>query len=70
MRKAKQLLQMPPFLKPRSRIQEILSKDERLNPLNLKKTDYMFIDISMNVPHQVRIKKKKDKNKKHIIFFD
>lgn len=47
------LLQMPPFLKARDRIQEILSKDERLNPLNLKKTDYMFIDISMNVPDYV-----------------
>lgn len=47
---------MPPFLKPRERIQEVLQQDERLNPLNLKKTDYMFIDISMNTPHHVNTK--------------
>lgn len=53
--KAKFLLQMPPFLKPRERIKDILLQDERLNPINLKNTDYMFIDISMNVPDHVRL---------------
>ena len=53
--KAKQLIQMPPFLKPRERSDVVLDKDERLNPLNLKNTKYMFIDISLNIPDHVSV---------------
>jgi hypothetical protein len=55
LRRAKILMQMPPFLKPRERQDDILAQDERLNPLNLTKSDYMFIDISMNIPNDVHI---------------
>lgn len=44
---------MPPFLPARSRCDEILSADERLDPLNLQKTNYAFIDISLNIPDHV-----------------
>ena len=44
---------MPPFLMPRERCDVVLSRDEKLNPLNLEKTKYMFIDISLNVPNNV-----------------
>ena len=44
---------MPPFLPARSRCDEILSADERLNPLNFQKTNYAFIDISLNKPDHV-----------------
>jgi hypothetical protein len=53
MKKANLLLQMPPFMAPRQKQTEILSQDERLNPLNLKNTKYMFIDISLNIPDHV-----------------
>jgi hypothetical protein len=53
LRKARNILQMPPYLSPRSRCDTILSKDEKLNPLNMTKTNYMFIDISMNIPDEV-----------------
>lgn len=53
MNKARNLLQMPPFLNPRKQTETILSVDEKLNPLNLKNTKYMFIDISMNTPDHV-----------------
>jgi hypothetical protein len=55
MEKAKVLLQMPPFLMPRQKSQEILDKDERLNPLNPKNSKYMFVDISINIPEHVTI---------------
>lgn len=55
MNKAKKLLQMPPFLNPRKRLDTVLSKDDRLNPLNLTNTKYMFIDISMNIPEHKRM---------------
>ena len=44
---------MPPFLPPRVTDKAVLQDDPKLNPLNLKKTDYLFIDISMNVPNKV-----------------
>jgi hypothetical protein len=54
MQKAKTLLQMPPYLLPRQKSQQILAKDELLNPLNFKNTKYMFIDISLNIPEHVK----------------
>ncbi|CAF0869096.1 unnamed protein product [Brachionus calyciflorus] len=53
--KAKYLLQMPPFLAPRDDKKEILSQNESLNPLNMTKSNYMFIDISMDIPHDKRM---------------
>lgn len=44
---------MPPFLMPRKRCDDTLSTDERLNPLNLTKTSYVFVDISLNLPDDV-----------------
>jgi hypothetical protein len=52
-KKAVKFLQMPPFLSARKPISDILSKDERLNPLNLKNIKYMCIDISKNIPEEV-----------------
>lgn len=46
---------MPPFLNARKSSRSVLSVDERLNPLNSTKSDYVFIDISLNVPDKVFI---------------
>ena len=54
MRKARLMLQMPPYLPPRQLTSELMSSDERLNPLNLKKTNYLFIDISRDIPDEVQ----------------
>ena len=44
---------MPPFLPSRVTDKTILQEDPKLNPLNLQKTNYLFIDISMNIPNKV-----------------
>lgn len=56
--KARNYLQMPPFLPARNTSTQILSTDERLNPLNLTKSDYFFTDISLNKPDKVSLTKK------------
>ncbi len=53
MDKARTLLQMPPVLIARESKQTILATDERLDPLNSTKSDYVFTDISLNVPNKV-----------------
>jgi small subunit ribosomal protein S22 len=56
-RLARHLLQMPPYLQPRQREHVLLSKadDQRLDPLNLRQVNYMFVDISMNLPKDKRM---------------
>jgi len=51
---ARRFLQMPPYLQARKRIDSVLAKDDRLSPLNLTNSKYMFIDISMNLPDDKR----------------
>jgi hypothetical protein len=51
--KARRLLQIPPFLSARTKLNVILSNDQRLNPLNLKNTNYVFTDISLDIPDKV-----------------
>lgn len=53
--KARTLLQMPPVLNARESKQTILATDERLDPLNSTKSDYVFTDISLNVPNKKRM---------------
>lgn len=53
-KKAKMLLQMPPFLEPRDNKETVLFEDERLNPINLLGTKYITVDISMNIPSKHR----------------
>ena len=53
--KANELLQFPPVMKARQPCERTLVEDERLNPLNLTKSNYVFTDISMNVPHKVSL---------------
>ena len=44
---------MPPFLNARKNEIKILAKDERLNPLNKTNSNYVFVDISLNIPDKV-----------------
>ena len=44
---------MPPFLEPRDKGGKTIVDDKGLYPLNLKKTNYVFIDISLNIPNKV-----------------
>ena len=50
---------MPPFLNARQSEIKILAKDERLNPLNKTNFNYVFVDISLNIPDKVNIEQKK-----------
>jgi hypothetical protein len=65
--KAQSLLQMPPWLSARKRIDTVLNEDKRLDPLNLKKSNYMFIDISLNLPNHVKTFDKTSPSKLHYI---
>jgi hypothetical protein len=51
---------MPPFLNARQSEVKILAKDERLNPLNKTNSNYVFVDISLNIPDKVNIEQKKN----------
>lgn len=55
LKKASRLLQMPPFLNARTKSEAILSHDEQLDPLNFNDTNYVFTDISLNVPNKKRM---------------
>ena len=50
--KAFKLMQMPPFLNA-TKTDAVLSSDEKLNPLNLTNTNYIFTDISLNISDKV-----------------
>lgn len=60
---------MPPFLKPRSATPKILAKDEKLSPLNKTNSNYMFIDISLNVPDHVNFIESHIEYQIYIIFY-
>ena len=45
---------MPPFLNARQATETILEHDEKLDPLNFTNTDYVFTDISLNIPNKVK----------------
>ncbi len=53
LKKAVRLLQMPPFLPSKPEVESLLAHDQQLNPLNLTGTNYVFTDISLNVPDKV-----------------
>ncbi len=67
--KARRLLQMPPFLPSRPKVEKILANDEQLNPLNLTSTNYVFTDISLNVPDKVLDQQIKPMSQKRPAFY-
>ena len=62
LRKASRLLQMPPFLPSRPKTETLLAHDEQLNPLNINGTNYVFTDISLNVPDKATNKANNNNN--------
>lgn len=52
-KKAYKYLQMPPFMRPRESCGNVISKDEKLNMYNTNRINYIFTDISLEVPDRV-----------------
>lgn len=53
---------MPPFIPARDNSNEVLSLDKNLYPLNLTNSNYLFIDISLEIPNHVMNFKRQSMN--------
>lgn len=51
--KANHLLQIPPYLEPRTEINEVLSDDRDLDGFDIHHSKFVFTDISFDIINEV-----------------